>query len=211
MKIIPAINSQTFEEVKNKIDLLKDLTKEFHIDVASENFCNYQTWSNPIDLEKIDEDIEIGLHLMLNLKPQEILKWNNKRVKKIILHLEGTDNPDGLIKIAKKIRRKIYIALSHSVEFEFIKKYLPYIDGVLILGVEPGKSGQKFIENTFEKIQETKNELQKNQKMTIDGGINKENISKIISLNPDFIILGSAIYSAGNPRESFLKFQNLAL
>ena len=47
--------------------------------------------------------------------------------------------------------------------------------------------------------------------MTIDGGINKENISKIISLNPDFIILGSAIYSAGNPRESFLKFQNLAL
>jgi ribulose-phosphate 3-epimerase len=58
--------------------------------------------------------------------------------------------------MAKKTKKKIFIAWSPDVEFDFIKKYLNYVDGVLILGVRPGRAGQKFLEETYERIENDK-------------------------------------------------------
>jgi ribulose-phosphate 3-epimerase len=205
-KIIPAINAKTFEEVKEKINLLKDLTNHFHLDVASLEFTGYQTWQNPEDLTKI-ENLTFDLHLMLSLKPQEILKWAKENVKTLILHLEASQNPDGLLKMAKKTKKKIFIAWPPNVEFDFIKKYLNYVDGVLILGVRPGRAGQKFLEETYERIENLKYQIQnKYVKIMIDGGINEENFHKILSYKPDFIVMASSIYNSENPREKYLWF-----
>jgi hypothetical protein len=207
-KIIPAINAKTFEEIKEKINLLKDLTNHFHLDVASLEFTGYQTYPRiHADLERINADLGLikinqnnnprrsaldqrlsavfDLHLMLSLKPQEILKWAKENVKTLILHLEASQNPDGLLKMAKKTKKKIFIAWSPDVEFDFIKKYLNYVDGVLILGVKPGKAGQKFLEETYERIEIIKEEKNKNKlkiKLMVDGGINKENLIKFYHL-----------------------------
>jgi len=207
-KIIPAINAQNFEEIKEKINFLKDLTNHFHLDVSSLEFTGYQTWQNSEDLTKI-KNLILDLHLMLFLKPQEILKWSKENAETLILHLEASRNPDALLKMAKKTKKKIFIAWSPNVEFVFLKKYLNYIDGVLILGVKPGKAGQKFLKETYEKIVFLKKEIEKNKlkiKLMIDGGINKENFDKILSFNPDYIIMASAIYSSGDPRENYLFF-----
>jgi ribulose-phosphate 3-epimerase len=229
-KIIPAINVQTFEEIKEKINLLKDLTNHFHLDVASLEFTGYQTWQNPEDLTKI-EDLTFDLHLMLSLKPQEILKWAKENVKTLILHLEASQNPDGLLKMAKKTKKKIFIAWSTDVEFDFIKKYLNYVDGVLILGVKPGRAGQKFLEETYKRIEmitltnadytrtdaksnvslrKSASSLRKSAslKLMIDGGVNEENLQKILSYEPDFIVMASAIYNSENPKEKYLWFLN---
>jgi ribulose-phosphate 3-epimerase len=218
-KIIPAINVQTFEEIKEKINLLKDLTNHFHLDVASLEFTGYQTWQNPEDLARI-ENSTFDLHLMLSLKPQEILKWAKENVKTLILHLEASQNPDGLLKMAKKTKKKIFIAWSPDVEFDFIKKYLNYVDGVLILGVRPGRAGQRFLEETYERIENLKfnsapeqstvqDRLQKRKlKLMIDGGVNEENFQKILSYKPDFIVMASAIYNSENPKEKYLWFLN---
>ena len=233
-KIIPAINAKTFEEIKEKINLLKDLTNHFHLDVASLEFTGYQTYPRiHSDLERINADLGLikikinqnnnlyesaldprlsvvfDLHLMLSLKPQEILKWAKENVQTLILHLEASQNPDGLLKLAKKTKKKIFIAWSPDVEFDFIKKYLNYVDGVLILGVKPGRAGQKFLEETYERIEVIKEEKKKNKlkiKLMVDGGINRENFDKILSFNPDYIVMASAIYSEGNPKENYLFF-----
>jgi ribulose-phosphate 3-epimerase len=235
-KIIPAINAKTFEEVKEKINLLKDLTDHFHLDVASLEFTGYQTYPRiHADLERINtiyglsgfgtdikdkkyqhqsvlypyKSVVFDLHLMISLKPQEILKWAKENVKTLILHLEASQNPDGLLKMAKKTKKKIFIAWSPDVEFDFIKKYLNYVDGVLILGVRPGKAGQKFLKETYKRIEVIKEEKNKNKlkiKLMVDGGINKENFDKILSFNPDYIVMASAIYSEGDPKENYLFF-----
>ena len=204
IKIIPAINVQTFEEIKEKINLLKNLTNHFHLDVASLEFTGYQTWQNPEDLTKI-ENSTFDLHLMLSLKPQEILRWAKENVKTLILHLEASQNPDGLLKMAKKTKKKIFIAWSPNIEFEFINKYLNYVDGVLILGVKPGKAGQKFLEETYERIEKLKS-MTLNLKVMIDGGVNEENFQKILSYEPDYIIMASAIYNSENPKEKYQWF-----
>jgi ribulose-phosphate 3-epimerase len=229
-RIIPAINAQTFEEIKERINLLKDLTNYFHLDVASLEFTGYQTWQNSEDLTKI-ENSTFDLHLMLSLKPQEILKWAKENVKTLILHLEASQNPDGLLKMAKKTKKKIFIAWSTDVEFDFIKKYLNYVDGVLILGVKPGRAGQKFLEETYKRIEmitrtnadytrtdaksnvslrKSASSLRKSAslKLMIDGGVNEENLQKILSYEPDFIVMASAIYNSENPKEKYLWFLN---
>jgi ribulose-phosphate 3-epimerase len=205
-KIIPAINAQTFQEIKEKINLLKDLTNHFHLDVAGLEFTGYQTWQNSEDLTKI-ENATFDLHLMLSLKPQEVLKWAKENVKTLILHLEASQNPDGLLKMAKKTKKKIFISWTPDVEFDFIKKYLNYVDGVLILGVRPGRAGQKFLEETYERIENLKSKIQKRKlKLMIDGGVNEENFKKILSYEPDFIVMASAIYNSENPKEKYLWF-----
>jgi ribulose-phosphate 3-epimerase len=245
-KIIPAINAQTFEEIKEKINLLKDLTNHFHLDVASLEFTGYQTYPRiHADLERINtihglsrfgtditdkkyphqsvlypyKSVVFDLHLMLSLKPQEILKWAKENVKTLILHLEASQNPDGLLKMAKKTKKKIFIAWSPDVEFDFIKKYLKYVDGVLILGVRPGRAGQKFLEETYSRIEQIladntdenypyKSVLNPHRsvKIMIDGGVNEENFKKILSYEPDFIVMASAIYNSENPKEKYLWF-----
>jgi ribulose-phosphate 3-epimerase len=128
--------------------------------VAGLEFTGYQTWQNSEDLIKI-ENATFDLHLMLSLKPQEVLKWAKENVKTLILHLEASQNPDGLLKMAKKTKKKIFISWTPDVEFDFIKKYLNYVDGVLILGVRPGRAGQKFLEETYERIENLKSKIQK--------------------------------------------------
>jgi ribulose-phosphate 3-epimerase len=243
-RIIPAINAQTFEEIKERINLLKDLTNHFHLDVASLEFTGYQTYPRiHADLERINADLGLikinqnnnprrsaldprlsvvfDLHLMLSLKPQEILKWAKENVKTLILHLEASQNPDGLLKMAKKTKKKIFITWSPDIEFDFIKKYLNYVDGVLILGVKPGRAGQKFLEETYSRIEQIladntdknypyKSVLNPHRsvKIMIDGGVNEENLQKILSYEPDFIVMASAIYNSENPKEKYLWFLN---
>jgi ribulose-phosphate 3-epimerase len=207
-KIIPAINAQSFEEIKEKIDILKDLVQNFHLDVAEKSFTGYETWQNYNDLDRLEKQLLFDLHLMISLKPQEILKWAKENVKRLILHLEASTNPDGLLKMTKKTKKEIFIAWSPNVEFDFIEKYLNFVQGVLILGVNPGKAGQKFLEETYQRIEFIKTKLKKNQKLMIDGGINKENFKKILSYHPDFIVMASAIYSTNQPYQTYLEFQS---
>lgn len=210
MKIIPSINAQNFDGVKEKINLLKDVIDHFHLDIANLEFTGYKTWQNPENLSQLDSNLYFDLHLMINLKPQEILKWNKENVKTFILHLEASNNPDGLLKMTRKTKKKIFIAWSPNIDFQLIERYLNYINGILILGVNPGKSGQKFIESTYDRIKKIK-EISKPKSLSlmIDGGINEENFKKILSYKPDFIIIASAIYNSQNPKIEYLKFKSL--
>jgi pentose-5-phosphate-3-epimerase len=81
----------------------------------------------------------------------------------------------------------------------------------LVLVVEPGKSGQEILEDTFERIKIAKNILNNKQKLIVDGGINEENFEEIKKFEPDIIVLGSAIFDKKNPREEYLKFSKLVI
>ncbi len=211
MKILPSINTQTFDEAKSRIDYLKNITNEFHLDISSLEFANYQTWNNPKELERLDENLKLHLHLMIKLKPQEILKWSNKRIKTLILHLEGSNLPYALIRFAKKLKKELIIAWSPNIDKDFIDEFVRFFNGILILGVNPGKSGQKFLESTFERLQEAVlyKEKIKKFKIIVDGGVNKENIYKIMEYKPDYIILGKAIFGEGDPLLNYLYFKSL--
>jgi ribulose-phosphate 3-epimerase len=211
-QLIPSINALEFNDLKEKILMLKSVTNRFHVDLAEEKFTgSHRTWLNPVYLDWLDQDLIIDLHLMLFLKPQEILKWLKKQVKSVAIHLEAVTSPNVLIRIVRKFKKKILIAWSPDVEFEFIRKYLDYVNGILILGVKPGASGQNFIDKTYERLEIINNFRKINKKkisLMIDGGINLDNLKKVCRYSPDFIIMGSAIYSDPDPVKAFLEIKN---
>lgn len=212
-QLVPSINVSTLNELKEKINILKDLTSHFHLDIAEKEFTgDYETWHNPVYLDFINEELFFDLHLMIYLKPQEILKWSKFNVRSLVLHPESTSNFDALLKMSKKLKKKIFIAWSPGITFELVEKYLSYINGLLILGVKPGKSGQELMVETYERLDFIKNlKLSKKLKLEImvDGGVNADNLGKICQYLPDFIIMGSAIYDQPNPREAFLELDSL--
>jgi ribulose-phosphate 3-epimerase len=208
-KIIPAINAKTFAEIVEKINLLKNLTKEFHLDIASLPFANTTTWKNFHQLKKLPDDLKLDLHLMLPLQPQEVLAWNKIQVKSFIFHLEALSNPAGVIKVAKKTKKEIYIALSPDTELSLIEQFLKFVNGALVLGVKPGKAGQEFLPETYSNLNWIRQKLSPKQKLMIDGGINEKNLESLLSYEPDFIVLASAIYGQGDAKDNFLKFSQL--
>lgn len=212
-QLIPSVNVLSLNELKEKINILKDLTNRFHLDIAEKKFTGYyETWYNPVYLDFINEKLFLDLHLMVYLKPQEVLKWSRSNVKTLIVHPESVSNFDALLKISKKLKKKIFIAWSPDVTFDLVEKYLDYINGLLILGVKPGKSGQELMTETYEKLNFIKNlKLSRKLKLEImvDGGINNDNLKKICQYLPDFIIMGSAIYDKPDPRKAFLELNSL--
>jgi len=210
--LIPALNAQTFEEIKQKIDLLKKEVDHFHLDVASKEFTGYETWQNVYDLERLDQTLFFDLHLMLSLKPQEIIKWSKKNIKRLILHLEASPYPEALIKMAKRTKKSLFIAWSPDVEFSFISKYLSLVEGILVLGVKPGKAGQKFLESTYERLSLVNDLRKKNYpklKLMVDGGINENNLKEILKFNPEIVVMASAIYNSPNPLEKYMSIKKM--
>lgn len=210
MRVIPSINAATFAEIREKIALLADLTDEFHLDVATAELTGHQTWTNPNELDQLDEKLKFDLHLMLPLKPPEILRWTNRRVRQLLLHLEASPNPDGLLKVAKKTGKEVFIVWSIKTERDFIERYLPFIDGLLILSVTPGKTGQVFLDEAYGWMNEARKLLNSKQKLMVDGGINRENFKKVSGYRPDALILASAIYGAADPRAEYQAIKTLA-
>lgn len=212
-QLVPSINVSNLTELKEKINILKDLTNYFHLDIAEKEFTGYyETWHNPAYLDFINERLFFDLHLMLYLKPQQILKWSKANVRNLIVHPEASSNFDALLKMSKKLKKKIFIAWSPDISFDLIEKYLDYINGLLILGVKPGKSGQELITETYDRLNFIRNlKLSRKLKLEImvDGGINVDNLKKICQYLPDFIILGSAIYNQSDPRKAFLELNTL--
>lgn len=212
MKIIPSINTETFAEAKRRINLLKNIIKEFHLDIASLDFTNHQTWQNPKDLDLLDLDLKIHLHLMVKLKPQEILKWNNARIKNFILHFEACNLPFGLLKFVKKTKKEITIAWAPNIDEEFVKEFIKHINGILILGVMPGKSGQEFLSRAYQNIEKAlkfKEKYKNIKKIYVDGGINEMNIQKFKNFSIDYLIIGHSIFGKKDPVKAFQELNSL--
>ncbi len=210
MRITPSINASSFDEVKRRIALLADLTDEFHLDIAAAELTGHQTWANPNELDQLDEKLKLDLHLMLALKPQEILRWTNRRVRRLLLHLEASPNPDGLLKLAKKTGKEVFVVWSTKTERDFIERYVPFIDGILVLAVIPGKAGQVFLPEAYGWLEQARTLLSDKQQLFVDGGVNRENFKKVAGYQPDAVILASAIYGAADPRAEYEALKTLA-
>lgn len=114
------------------------------------------------------------------------------------------------LKIIKKIKNygiKCGISVKPSTDIELIYELLPYIDMVLIMSVEPGRGGQKFIDNSLNKIKKLKDYIKKNNLnviISVDGGINNNTGVNCVKNGADMLVVGSALINS-NDKENFIK------
>ncbi len=193
----------------NREECIKNLTSTdyIHIDIMDGKFVpNKQfTIKEVISLSKISNK-PFDVHLMVNNPIKYIKKLIHlDNIEYITFHLEINKNINKLISYIKKHNKKCGISIKPNTQVMDLNKYLNNIDLILLMSVEPGYGGQKFIPNTINKIQELK-ELT-NKEIEVDGGINNITI-KDIKDKIDIAVVGSYITNSNDYNRTINELKN---
>lgn len=151
-------------------------------------------------LKKLNKKFPLDVHLMIDDTVGEIKRYIKCKPWGITVQYDYFDYEKHLIKCLKKIKRariKAGIAVSPSVPISYIVPYLKYIDIILVMGVIPGKGGQKVLEDTILKVKEAsslRNRFKKSLIISFDGGITFENAQRIYEAGADIVVSGSLVH-----------------
>ncbi len=200
MKISTSILS-TNDRFKSITKLNNTSTDYIHIDNMDNKFVpNYQLPINEVNQLGEYTNKPFDIHLM-NIDPEPFI--NNLKVDNIIsitIHIEIDKNIDKILSLIKEKGYQAGLAIKPNTDLNLIDKYLNKIDKVIMMSVEPGFGGQKFIENTAEKIKILR-EKSKDLIIEVDGGINNETINYIKDY-ADIAVVGSYITNKENYEEA---------
>jgi len=216
-RVMPSTNPPKEEDLLSYVKELQEIGVDFlHCDVMDGKFVEAKCL--PIELiEDIKNNsmLNLDIHLMIENPLKTLKKYCEMLPCYITLHYESFDKAVDLIKaieIIKSYNIRVGISLKPNTEISNIACYLPLIDMVLIMSVEPGKSGQKFMPMALKKIKELKRLIDKNRfkvKIEVDGGINEENAKAIVFNGADYLVMGSAFYNSKNRKKLLKKIKDL--
>ena len=181
------------DNLKENINLLTKCDIDYlHLDIMDGKFVPNQTWSIYDIKNVINYDKPLDVHLMVNDVYKYIDEYQILKPEFITFHYEINLDILDIINYIKKYNIKVGLSIKPSTKIEEIIPYLPYLDLVLVMSVEPGFGGQSFIMECIEKIKKLK-ELKSNYLISVDGGINDQTISLV--KDADIVVVGSYITS----------------
>ena len=203
IQISPSILSADFSQLGNEIKRLEEGGADLiHVDVMDGHFVPNLTLGPPvIKALKKNCSIKFDVHLMISPVHKYIDAYADAGADIITIHPEATDDLSASIKKIKDLGKKVGVSLNPETKVSIIKDHLEQIDLVLIMSVNPGFGGQKFMPEVLDKIKELKN-IQKEQNIDfdieIDGGINFENSKMAIEAGANILVSGTTIFKSNN-------------
>ena len=203
IQISPSILSADFSQLGNEIKRLEEAGADMiHVDVMDGHFVPNLTIGPPvIKALKKNSSLTFDVHLMISPVHKYIESFANAGADIITIHPEATDNLKQSILKIKELKKKVGVSLNPETKIDVVLKDLDKIDLVLIMSVNPGFGGQKFMPEVLDKIKELKN-IQKEQNIDfdieIDGGINFENSKIAIEAGANILVSGTTIFKSNN-------------
>ena len=199
IKISPSILSADFSRLGEEIIALEKAGSDYiHIDVMDGHFVpNITIGPEVIKRLRPITKLTFDVHLMISPVNNFIKDFADAGADIITFHPEATDNVSETINLIKKLGKKVGISLKPKSQIDLIKDHLNEIDLILIMSVEPGFGGQKFMPEVLNKMKKVKNLIdQKNLSVDveIDGGINFNNSKKAKEFGANILVSGSTIF-----------------
>ncbi len=219
--IAPSLLAADFSDLKSELNLCNKSNAEWlHLDIMDQQFVpNLSFGPEIVRAIRPHTDLFFDVHLMVS-NPYDMLKsFIDAGADAISFHIETTEPrftfpPKILINTIKKNNLRCGIAIKPKTSLKVIEKYLPFIDYIVVMSVEPGFGGQGFIPSTLEKITlidqvlKSKN-LREQIAIQVDGGIKLHNAKDVISAGADILVAGSEVFKSDNPTETINKMYNL--
>ena len=203
IKISPSILSADFSQLGNEIKRLEEGGADMiHVDVMDGHFVPNLTIGPPvIKALKKNCSIKFDVHLMISPVHKYIEAYSNAGADIITIHPEATDNlRESILKI-KNLNKKVGVSLNPESKIDLIIDYLDKIDLVLVMSVNPGFGGQKFMPEVLDKVKQLKkiqSEKNMNFDIEIDGGINFDNCQSAIEAGANILVSGTTVFKSNN-------------
>ena len=211
--IAPSLLSANFLNLEKDIQMLNESEAEWlHLDVIDGQFAPNITFGIPV-IEAIKKSTTkfLDAHLMIKHPEYMIDAFANTGVDSITVHYEACIHLHRVIQQIKSYGIKAAVALNPHTSVQSLEFMLNDLDMVLLMSVNPGFSGQKFIDFTYRKLEHL-NMLRSinnyNFKIQIDGGVSLENAFRLKALGADVLVAGNAVFKSDNPIETIKRLKN---
>jgi len=213
-RIAPSLLSANFGKLEDEIRMLNHSQADWiHVDVMDGTFVPNFSIGFPV-LKVINEMAEkpLDVHLMIE-KPERYFEQFQQHGAKILsIHYEACNHLHRNISAIRELGMQPGVVINPHTPVNLLEDVLKDVDLVLIMSVNPGYGGQKFIENTYSKISQLKELMLKRSSsalIEIDGGVTLENTPRLLEAGADVLVAGNSIFSTENPEKSISLFKSL--
>ena len=203
IQISPSILSADFSQLGVEIKRLEEGGADMiHVDVMDGHFVPNLTIGPPV-IKALRKkcNLKFDVHLMISPVHKYIESYADAGADIITIHPEATDNLEASILKIRELNKKVGVSLNPESKIDLITNFIDKIDLILIMSVNPGFGGQKFMPEVLEKIKELKkiqNEKNLDFDIEIDGGINFDNCKDAIDAGANILVSGTTIFKSNN-------------
>lgn len=206
--LYPSLFASDLLHLGDTIEQFDPLCAGYHLDIMDGHFVpNIGFGLDVVHAIAKASKRALHIHLMVDNPLQFIDQMNEMKTHFLTsFHIESNCNPSELINIIYKKNMKAGLAISPKTPVNELLPFLGMVNQVLLMSVEPGFSGQSFLEASLDRLNQLvayRSEKKLSFSIAMDGGINKTNINKIIKYGVDECVIGSAIFKEANPIEAF--------
>ncbi len=210
--ISPSLLSADFGKLREEIEMINSSEADWiHIDIMDGVFVPNISFGFPV-LKYIQKYATkpLDVHLMIIQPERYFEKFKEHGASIVTIHYESNDHLHRSVNAIKELGMKAGIVINPHTPVHSLDDIIAEIDLVLLMSVNPGFGGQKFIEHTYLKIQQLKNlinSLKLKTQIEIDGGVDLTNAGKLFQAGADIIVAGNSIFSSANPHETISKLK----
>ena len=214
-KVAPSVLSADFGNLNNEIQLInKSSAYSIHVDVMDGVFVPNISFGQPIvKTLSLISNKPLDVHLMIVDPIKFIDEFVFDNTLNITIHYESTNKIEETLDYIKSKNIKSGLAIKPNTEIDEIESYIQKVDILCLMSVNPGFSGQNFIENTYTKLKQLRKLIEKKKLSTliqIDGGVNNTNAKKLFKLGADILVSGNYIFKSENPNKVIEYLNNLS-
>ena len=212
IRITPSILNADFSRLNEEIDSIAAVSDLLHLDVMDDVFVPNFTFDFEAASTIISESsLAVDAHLMVADVDLIAVQYAELGCASVTIHAEATQNIPQTLKNIRKAGSRSSLGIKPNTQIENYAQYLDLVDMFLIMTVEPGFGGQKFMDNMMDKVRKTRTIIgDRPIWLQVDGGISMQTIETALEAGADTFVVGSAVFNAPDPAQMVVDLRKFA-